>query len=564
MSNQQDSGSGFRIRPLNKTSPTEPAAKVAPPTPTPQATPAKQNGTSAGLFKSAQSALAFLGAVAGAGLATEAHARRGPANRWWIETPVPWLHAFTLTINAGGRAFAGSDRHWVEGPADGSQPAQPSTADPGQNILLQTRHDQERLPLTDWPEAGLADLLMSTQLRRAKLRLQGQVVVLAPAVLARTILQRAVELGLDVQVAAAQREPLAGGNTAGVSWLRIRWEKTHAPESFLHSISRLPFVAVARPVDIAHADDATNATLLIDIRYAAPLSSSLVAAMVPASEQWLLGGPEVGHWRIQKIGQPVDAAEMVTLPPAPDAAFLTPALPEGNHHAAIELCLTRRAPLPGYPDAVLLDDAELAWLRDYLVGKPVAETAYLLLGPGRHLLLAPGGVLATLPFGLTLRRIGPGGIHLQEGHALFPPLPEAARRRAFPCGEGEILTLTSGNTASGLEVVRFCMDELTPVWALWLGEPVPVAMEVTGDLASGIHKIVAMLKPPEPGKVRQMAAKVIPALRQKPATDRDQLLREAIALEQQGRLAEAAQNMEKAGELAAAGRLYEMAAQRGR
>lgn len=525
----------------------------------------------AGLFLHAGAALAFLGAVAGAGLASEARARRGADGRWWVETPAPWQQAAPLVANAGGQPFAGGPWHWVAAPADGSPPPPPAALgpEPG-HLLLQRPHERENLPLANWPEAGLADLVQATRLRPAKPRLHGHVVVLAPGVLARSILQRALGLGLEVQIASAEREALAGGVAASVSCLHLRWPqapvqaqaqargRTRAPEAFLHSLMQLPLVAVARPV--GGADAASSGLLLVDIRHALPLAGPLLAELVPVGEYWLLGGPDSGHWRIRHISPASDAANLICLPgpPAmPDAPGSAPAHYASAHTTPVPLRLLVRAPLAGHPDAVLLDDTELAWLREYLIGKPAADTAYLLPGPACHLLLAPGGLLSTLPFGLPLRRIGPAGLHLQEGRTLTPPLPEAARTRTFPCAAGEIVAICSDGSEDGLVARRFMLDQLMPVWALWLAEPPPVASAANPATAQALRRLAATL---EPSRLRQMAQKVLPLLRPRQSTDRDQLLRDAVHLQQQGRLAEAAQCLEQAGELAAAGRLYEQAA----
>ncbi|VFN03138.1 MAG: hypothetical protein BECKG1743D_GA0114223_108061 [Candidatus Kentron sp. G] len=545
-------------------------------TPRPQAF---QPALTGARFPSAQDALAFLGAVAGAELAGEASARRGPGGDWWIEAPVDWSRGSSLVYSAGGAPFAGSGSLWAAVPGDGSGPAPPTaleTAGAGDRLLYgHDRDEPERLAAEDWPEANLVDLLLSNRPRPAHAWKLERVFVMAPGVLARAVLNQAVGLRFSVSVSAAECFPLTGrsgersGDTApptSVGWLRIAWPKKKTPETFLRSLLRLPFVLVAHPLEAVPSDDASGAKLLADIRYATPLAdalvSSLISPLVKDNERWLLGGPEIGHWRVQVHGKPRDAGTFIQAPASPMATPGMPAtaFPTGNQSAAIPLRLMPRSPGPGHPDAVLVDDTELGWLRDYLMGKPAAETAYLAPGPGRHLLLAPGGLLTTLPFGIPLRRIGVGGLYLQEGRALHPPLPETARGRVFPCDAEEIVAVTNRDSTGEIAATRFDLDTLVPVWTLWLGGAPPVEEGVSAEIAAKIRKLAADLQPPEQPRWRKQAAELIPALRPRPVTDRGQLLRQSMQLERAGRLAEAVQCLEQAGELAAAGRLYERAA----
>ncbi len=572
---KEDTDFGFRIRPLIKKNvesakPSGPQKTISEKAPA-QVAPEPEKGfdlcNTGARFAHAQAALSFLGAIAGAELAVEARARRGPSGRWWIEVPAEWSGAAALAANVGGTPFAGSGFLWVQIPADGSAPEIPVKKYQARKdaVALHGPQGIEQLKVKDWPESGLADLLLATRLRPARLSNLNQVAVAAPGVLARTVLRRALELGFDVRVAVAEQEPLAGGPRSAISWLRISWRQKRIPEAFLHSLTRLPFVAVARPAGLNHSDDAGRSGLLVDIRHAVPLSSSLVAALVPKGEQWLLGGPEVGHWRIRVLGRAGDAAEMIQAPTGPDAAALSPVLPESPHHTEIELRLVPRRPLPGHPDGLLVDDHELGWTQDLLMGKPLAESVFLAFGPGRHLLLAPGGLLESMPFGIPLRRIDSGGLLVQEGRALFPPLPEAARAHAFPCDAEELIALTVGAAEGDLHAIRFRLDQLVPIWQLWIGEPPPVESGVSSEVARKVQALAEALRPPE--KTQSLWDRVAPIIpmpdRKRKQVDRDQLLRKALALEHAGRYAEAAQRMEKIGELAAAGRLYERAAGEG-
>ena len=191
----------------------------------------------------------------------------------------------------------------------------------------------------------------------------------------------------------------------------------------------------------------------------------------------------------------MDAGELIQLPePSPASA---PVLPETLPKADLPLRLIPRTPAPGFPDAVLLDDRELPWLRDCFIGKPLAEIAYLIPGSNRHLLTAPGGLPDMPPFGIPLRRIGPGGLHLQEGRAFYPPLPESARAKAFPCAEEEIIAVASDSPDGEIQARRFRLDRMIPLWTLWLCDPPKVVEGMQGEAAARIRKLAKTLQPIE-------------------------------------------------------------------
>jgi hypothetical protein len=637
MTEGKDSGFGFRIRPLgtteartdqpgtstaapradkrsasaaagadNRPVPTAPAPPPAPPNP--GAPPPPHTGCR---FASAQAALAFLGAVAAAGLAAEARARRGPAGAWWVEVPAPWPRLAAHAAAAGARAYAGERTDWTLLPADGSAPAPPPA--PGKAVGEATRgalrlHEPAgdlTLSAADWPEAGLADLVIATALRPARARRLDHVVCITPAALARTVLRRALNLGLAVRLGAAEREPLAPGAPAAGSgaaaWLCIAWGGERVPGAFLDALMRLPYTIVARAPGQATgaepapdrppapAADADLPPLLVDYRHATPLSSGLIAPLVPAGEHWLLAGPDAGHWRVRLRGRLVDAAELVAPPAAaavPAPAATATSTPQGAPRPApgtapvagalptppLPLRLVRRHGPTRAPDAVLLDDGELSALAVYLQGRPAAESAYLVLGPGRHLLLAPGGLLAGIPFGLPLALLGPGGLYLQQGLAFSPPLPETARARFFPTGDDALVAVSAdpdpdtdshtGAAAGGHpRADRFAAADALPVWTLWAGPPPAIAAGVDGTAAARLQALAAALEPKAPEQPKRKLR--LPFVRRREAPpDRDALLREALALERAGRLVEAAQRLEQLGEPAAAGRLYERAAER--
>ncbi|ETR70475.1 MAG: hypothetical protein OMM_03206 [Candidatus Magnetoglobus multicellularis str. Araruama] len=444
MSNKQDEGFGFRIRPLSEAGkPSEksssPESQNSPPS-LPETTEQKVQRTNsdksiptdnymAARFQSAQSALTFIGAVAGAGLANEARARKGPATEWWIEIPVSWDQASIMALSSRGIAYAGFNDIWAVVPSDGSTPRLPDPLPQKQanaiNLyesdgMIYLKHDQ-------WPETELMDLISASPLLPAHPKNIQSVVIVTTGVLSASIIRRAVQLGLHVASGTAEQEPLAGGDQYRVAWLEMSWESSRWPQAFLRSLARLPYTAVTRPL----VPDLTNQSgLLIDINHATPLTASLIAELIPSDEYWLLGAPETGHWRIRQTGTLTDASTLIQLPQQPSvtshATFTEMPAPE------IHLRLTSSPPLPGFPDALLLDEKECGWLKEIIMGRPEAETTYLIPGQNHYLFIAPGGLTSTMPFGLPLRCIGPNGLYLQECRAFYPPLPENARKQAFP------------------------------------------------------------------------------------------------------------------------------------
>jgi hypothetical protein len=298
MATDQDTGLSFRIRPLPPKG-QEPPPPPPPPPPTPEPRPAPTEAElshTAGRFRSSQAVLAFLGAVAGAGLASEARAWRGPQGQWWTEVAVPWQKAAALVESAGGSPYAGGAGVWLAVPADGTAPVAPqrrSNPNKGE-ILLLSGGQEERLQPDDWVEADLRDLIAAAPLRPVALITLDEVIVITLGVLARDIVRRALLFGCTVELVPVTRQPLQGeGQAVGAMLLRIRWRRERIPQAFLQSLLRLPATAVTRALGIdprLPAETGRDTGLLVDIRYQPPLSSALVAALVPAGEHWLPAG----------------------------------------------------------------------------------------------------------------------------------------------------------------------------------------------------------------------------------------------------------------------------------
>jgi hypothetical protein len=192
---------------------------------------------------------------------------------------------------------------------------------------------------------------------------------------------------------------------------------------------------------------------------------------------------------------------------------------------------------------VLLHDDELALLRRYLPGRPLGEVAFLLPGPGRHLLLEPVGLARDLPFGVPLGRIGPGAFFLECGHRLRPPLPPSARARLFGVDDSSAVVCWQGGRH------RFPLTPMVPAWTLWApARPVEVS---EGLSLAGRELLVALEELVGPA-VTSGAAGV--------RDDPGEALQRAARLRALGDKEGAAEAFRAAGDLLEAARLFEEAA----
>ncbi len=375
MADDRDTGLGFRIRPLPPKSQQPEPPPPEPPAPVSEPTPESVDGFthSGGLFHSAQAVMAFLGAVAGARLANTARAWRGPERRWWVEVAVPWQQAASLIASARGMPYAGRPRSWFALPADGSAPTPTSRKERLRKGEISLHHESgtERLKPTDWTEVDLRDLIIATPLRPTELRRLDEVIVVTPGVLGRTILRRAADFGFAVELSLVTRQPLTvNAEVHSAVMLSIRWQRDSIPRAFLKSLLQLPDTAVSRAVAETEPElgETPARALLVDIRYRVPLSSTLVATLVPENECWLLAGPELGFWCLHTIGAPVNGLDLLDIPAIDTPAASSATVQDSELPQRLALKLVPRRSAPSYPDAVLLDDAELKWTKTFLMG----------------------------------------------------------------------------------------------------------------------------------------------------------------------------------------------------
>ena len=492
--------------------------------------------TAGGTFPNTGAALAFLGAVAGAGFSTEARCRRRPDSQvWWADTDGPPEHVVQFVWTAGGKPYVGQGTRWTPVPPSGTVPARKPRS-------------PAALDLAHWPPVDLAGLLADFPLRPARYLPSATVLVVAPGALSRWILRRASFLELDVRLSVASGALLGQRATKfDLMVHHLSAPRGAVPHSLVHALSRLPYTTVATSLD------PETDRLWVDAYHRTPLEHTLLASLIPEGETWVFGAPDVGHRVLRIAGKAVTGANLLDLPALPQVTspgdFGPARLPEPLP--------VRLVPQPGgrdQVDAVLLDDLELNWVRAFLIGRPIGEQSFLLPGHRRHLLLAPGGLPSALPFGLPLFQVRPGGLYLELGMAFSPPLPEDARAKAFQTGEDRVVVVTAEGA------FRFELDRLVPAWALWVGQ----APQVQGELSSRGEQILkalsALLSAAEKQPLFAIPDFLRPLLgKARPASKTD-LLAQALRAENRGDWVRAAELLEAAGERGRAGRLYERAA----
>lgn len=513
--------------------PKKPASK--PPTPPP---PSVVGTATAGRFRSAGAVLAFLSSVLNTSIAEEATVRQTPDRSWWVEVPVPHSQVTPLVWASGGRPFTNWGNEWV---AVALASELPSLADAHQDA-------RQYIDASNWAVVDLATLLAQVSLLPGRYSGATLLDVMVPTALSRWVLRRATALGLSVTILPMSRQPLAGGcpPDSGILLLRLQAPaERRIPAALVYSLTRLPYAIVGEP------QEAEGKTFMVDVRHRFPLVPTLVQAMIPQGEYWLLGPLEAGHWRLQATGQPINGN--LLLDPTALEVPEVPVLPAAPLPPPLPVQLVRRPSAVNRVDAVLLDELELKWLYPFLRGRPIGEAAFLLPGPGFHLLTAPGGLPGLIPFGVPLVQVGPGALYLELGSEFSPPLPDSARQQRFQLDEQHAVIITHTG------VYRFATRDLTPAWSLWVGEAPPVQ---TGLSPSGQRFLNALSR-----ELRQAAASQAepPPKAPQPVTrsQRVQLLEQAQRAELAGNLIQAAELLERAGQPGPAGRLYERAARNG-
>jgi hypothetical protein len=531
------------------------------------------------MFGSAAAALAFWAALAGAGLARNVRVRRGPDGRCWAEVHAQPERAAALAVTAGGLPFAGRGRTWHAAGASGATARGPasalaSDAAPAGRVLLTAAH-REELPDADWPILDVRHLLGASALRPAPLRTQPEIAMFVPAALARWVLDRSLARGIDTRLAPARWRPLHGDAPGrGGVWMHMRGATEPIPAAWLRALVDLPGVIVAcAPHD-------AEGRLCVDVRYHAPVPEPLLALLLPApdgphgsdiwdssgtaADIWLLAGPDVGPGRVALLGDWVPGSALLVAPAVPVAPAPAPGEARLPAPAPVQIVRASGHVGHGLPDAVLVDAQERDWLRAFLMARPLGERVYVVPGAQRTLVLVAAETAAGLPLGVPLRRVGPGALYLEHGLAFAPPLPAAARAAAFGMDDEQAVAVTREGAW------RFRVRAMVPAWTMWAGAG-PRMRAADGEHAGNLGKLAEAFAreaararraadPRAVSRFKLMADAQPVAGAPVSASERARLRDEAAADVLRGELASAAGKLERAGDPAAAARLYERAA----
>lgn len=405
----------------------------------------------------------------------------------------------------------------------------------GTDVVSPGGRRQDWASLQAWPEVSWIELAAGVAPSPGATE-QQTIVVATTGSLARWIIDRLQSAEVDLWISVAQLNGIF--RSPPQEWpavlVRASGRGRPIPRAFSHAIGGLPQTVVCRP---------GSGRLLVDQRLTLPLPDEELARRVPEGQQWLLAG-DLGVWHVtgRSAEYPPPLRAPAALQPPPVAA---PGRLPQDLGLEVELVRDDR---PRTVDALLLSDDELISLRRFLAGSPAGERAFLVLGPGWHLLAEPGQSVADIPFGVPLHRAGPGPLYHEVGFRLRPELPGPARSALFRVDETSVVVLRPG------QAHRLALRETVPAWSLWLG-PTVVADPAAEPLSDRAREILAQVDAAGSGTEPPDLAAGIPSPAQA------DLRTKGFLLEQQGKLAEAARMYWEAGEPAVAARLYEQAAE---
>jgi hypothetical protein len=404
------------------------------------------------------------------------------------------------------------------------------------------------LDVATWMPVELVDLLAVTALRPARLPSCATLDVVVPGVLGRWVLRRVLALNIKVGLVPVMRQPLRGGSEeSGALLLRLTAQRGSIPLSLLRALTDLPYVLVAQSVGPG------TRRLLVDVRHRLPLmTEAWVADLLPRDQIWMLGGPDIGHWRLRLLSDEVDGSDFLEGPSLPVDSITADSNSQWPGRVPVKLIAQRSG--HARVDGVLVDEVELNWLRSLLMARPADESLFLLPGAGHYLVLAPGGLAGTLPLGIALEHLGPGGLYIEKKLKFHPPLPEAARQQLFHLTERRVVAVVSKGAYA------FDRRRLVPAWTLWVGEAPPVQEGLSPSGKRLLARFSDTVRQAVDREVAALAKQQPAVLPKSPVNRRLRWLAEAQQAELAGDWLRAAELLEAAGELVRAGRLYERVA----
>jgi hypothetical protein len=521
----------------------EPAVHAEPPPPAPPTQHEPEPFDVVARFGTAAGALAFAGQAMQARELDSVPCYRSDADQsWLVEVRLTLNSVREMADLAAGRLYVKTPGGYVRDRGWGEEPG------PG--------------PLEELPAAvkvGLLELVRVAGLHPAQERPLREAYVLVPGYLVPGVLERGLELRLRVTYQQVRLEPLFDTGAQARVCYAVRLaavpSRTELPAMLLAALRDDPFSLVCRSMEQA---------LLIGYATASPLSDRALARLVAAAgdETWLLAGPPDGCARVSWIDEPLDAANFVRLAPAHALTDVDGSQPYAE--SADESWPPRPRPLTlvhatarTSVDAVLLDDADLDCLPLLLAGEPLADFAFLIRGASRHLLSAPGGLLAELAVGEPLTCVGPGGIYLPVGCRLDPPVGPRARAILFQPDES-----TAQVVLPDARLV-YDLDAREPVWRLWAG-PVPVMdPQLPSSARTGIEQVALEVGDRTQARVKDQPS-LLSGFRRRtapPPPDPSAWREEAFQAERQRNYATAAQLYARNSEPLRAARLWEREAE---
>jgi hypothetical protein len=477
----------------------EPAEPAEPPAPAPPAAAEPQPVSVIARFATAAGALAFVEqAMQTAQLDTPDCHQDGGDGSWWVAARLTLGAAREMAHLGAGRLYVRSadgfvrDRGWGDDP--GPEPAE----------------------LPDLTRTELIALVRAAGLHRVPDRPLREACVLVPGYLVSGVLERAVDLRLRASFQQARLDSLFDAAAPSRScygvWLAVGPGQDALPAALLSALRSDPFTLVCRPVEQA---------LLVGYGEASPLSDRSLARLAAEAGggTWLLAAPPGGCARLTWAAEPLDAGGLVRLGTAHALIGLDGSQPYAEPADLASVPVPRSLTLIRAPgraaavDAMLLDDADLDSLPLLLAGDPLADTAFLIRGAGRHLLTAPGGLLTEIPVGEPLTCIGPGSLYLPVGYRLDPPVGPAARAALFEPEERTAQVFLRDAR------LGYHLDAAQPLWRLWAG-PVPdLDMQLPRSALADLDQAAREIG--EPASTPDRPRSLMSRLRSRPAAPAD-------------------------------------------
>lgn len=401
---------------------------------------------------------------------------------WWAVAHLDLERAREFTRMTRGEGYVGVGAPTKLVPDVGWGPAPPA-------VLAR---DPRAIRLDALTSVEQSELIRVAGLRQRADHSLREISILLSGHLVGGIVRRASDLGLGVTHRIVRLGPLFASNSRGRSApvdprtlveLRVRAGTGEVPRGLVRGLAGDPRLTVCRRVS-------AGSELLIEYGYASPLPDRQLADVALASS-WLLSRGTLGSRTVEPVGGFIESASLLRLSDSHVLDDQEPGvgLADDENIWPLEVGLVR-ARTPGQAvDALLLAGGDLKAVGLVLEGHPLAETAMIVRGRDRHLLLAPGGLLEELPVGEPLYCLGPGLLYLPLGRGTKPRVPADARRELFGAGEQNPVVLMDGGR------LRFDLKWSEPVWRLWVGALPPIDDQLPDETLRELEDID---RPPPP------------------------------------------------------------------